>query len=290
MSKPLEKAIEILKKVGLSDELLKSIQDETKAESVDSDTSVEEIFNAQKAIILEPGGEYIKDIVSQTRASVLRPNEEKVFKKFKEFGITQDEFDKIPDGDKLGKIIDLAYRKAKDHKAPADQDSQKEIDRLCLELVTREDEIRKIREEEIPAVENRWKNQIQETQTAEILNKTFREISTGADGKSRLLIDEDASFFAVRASLDKSFDLVHSENGILLKEKGKDILAKKDSKNLSLSQAMIDISEKVKLFKKSEEPQKNSFKEKSEPPTKINTAGGNGFQKELERRKTEQAV
>ena len=45
MNKPLLRAIEILKKVGVSESFLKDIQDETKVEAVEVDTVVEEIFN-----------------------------------------------------------------------------------------------------------------------------------------------------------------------------------------------------------------------------------------------------
>lgn len=289
--KGFEIAITALKKLGISDATLEELKDEAKAEKVDIDQIVGDVFESQKEIIMEPKSDYMKEFAAQTRASVLKPKEEKLFKKFKEFGITQEEFDKLPENERFDKLVDLAHKKAKDFKPAGEGEAQKEIDRLHGEILSKDEEIKKLREEEIPAVETKWKNQIRDKETNEILSKSFREISQGKDGKSLLLIDEEAAFGVIRAKLEKAFDLDYSETGLSLMEKGKGVKAKKNSKDLSLTEALTDLAESSKLFRKSEDVQKKeSYKEKQEPPVKITTVGKSKFEAELEARKQAQGA
>lgn len=278
MSKAIELAGTILQKLGVEDDVIAILKgtDDSKIAELKADEIVSTVVETQKEIIV--ADPTVTDpIIAQAKLTFFGKREDELIKQFGEY-ITKEEMNALPKADRYDQAMKLLAKKIKAAKAgdnPDDKD--KKIEQLSAELEQRQEELRKVREEEIPGVQKDWENKMTEREIAQEISSLFGGF------KAKLIADSELLFPAVNTSLRDKYDIKKEDGKIVLYEKGKTVKALKNSKPLSVNDALEELA--TPLFKKSEDPPKKDPIREDPPQPKKKTIGATKFEEALAAKK-----
>lgn len=282
MSKAIEKAAAILTKLGVDKDLIAVLkgEDETKIKEIAVDDIVAEIVDNQKEI-LSADPAFIDPIKQAERGAILTKREQVILDAFKSFGLTKEEYEALPEGNRTDALIKLAAKKAKESRPP-DGDKDLKIQELAASIEARDAELKKLREEEIPSIETRFRTEREQELLSNKLRITF-EKSLG----SKLALDPDILYPAAQAKLSEKYDAKLEGGAVVLYDKGKTTKALKNAKPIPVDEAFLDIATESKILKAQEDPN---------PKPPVNVGGKlevrsthNDFQKAIEAKKAQMA-
>jgi hypothetical protein len=198
----------LLTKLGVSTENITALS--TDEGSVD----VNALYQATRdnlAEALKNDEAFIQPIKASVRGEVLSSKERKLMK---QFGVTQEEYDALPQNTKFDSLIDLCGTKAKP--SGASDEAKAEIDKLRAKIVEKEERIKKLTEEEIPAIKSTV-----ERERAEVVRKMeLQKALKKAVGDKKLIVSEDAAMAVINADLGNKFDFVLENGEFVVYKKG----------------------------------------------------------------------
>ncbi len=238
MSKHIEK---ILTKLGLETEAI------TKIIEGDEEINVDEIAAEIRTNIseaLKNDDAFIAPIRQSARGEVLSSKERKMMK---QFGVAQEEYDALPDKTKFDSLIELCASKQKP--SGTSEEVKAEIQKLRSSLSEKDETIKKLTEEEIPAIKSQVENERKETKRQIALRKALKD----AVGDKKLLISEDAAFTIINSEVGGKYDIKLTEEGLTVWQKGKENLEAFDENNkrVKVTDAFLKTLEAHNLIQKS---------------------------------------
>lgn len=252
MSKGLEKATAILKALGLEDNEIEAFKDDAKAEALDVAAIAKNVVEIQREIA-EQDEAFTAPIRSAERGAILTKRLDLLKKEYAGY-ITDDEINKLPERSRFDDALRLA-KKNMEAKLKAgsggDPELQKEIEKLNAQISERDEQLKKLRDEEIPAIENKWQSQLQARERDLTLRQMFDKTTAG-----QLVVNGDLLWPAIKAQLEGKYD-VKIENGeAVIYEKGKATKVFKNSKPVKLEDVIREEGDAQGIFKKQPDPPK----------------------------------
>lgn len=277
----LDQLIAIVTGLGVDTDTISILKgtDEEKIKGIDPKVIITGIVDNQKTI-LESDDAFTGPIERKVRGELLGKRQELLLRTFKDY-LTEEEVNALPERDRYDAAVKLLAKKVSEKKADPNDDKDKKILALAKEIEDRDNEIKKLKEEEIPAIETKFKSEREK----ELAESTVRGIFDKSFG-TKTIIDASLIYPAINQKLLSTYD-VKIENGEpVLYEKGKTTKALRNAKPLKLEDAFGDIQELKSALKKSEEPPKKESMKEGEPP-KFKTIGSNEFAKRLAEKEAE---
>lgn len=239
---------ELLKKLGLSAKHIETVT------TPDADFDVDEVAgeatsNIQQA--LENDEAFIGKLKGNWQGEVLS-SKERYLMKASNGMLTQAEIDALPKQDRFNKVVDLLVTKLSSSK-PVSDDKDKEIERLNKLVQERENELRTVREEELPKAQR----QAQEVAANFHLRESILKAVQATGKKTVLPVDKtvDLLYADALSAYDLKWDETSKAPKVL--QKGKDLLAyseKDRSKPLSVSDIVPSIGEAQGYFVRNNAP------------------------------------
>lgn len=250
----------LLKKLGydITDEVL---NDPEKVKALKVDDIYNEIIDNQKEVLLADET-FIEPIKRDVRGELAKGRQKTMI----DLGLVpQDVADKFSDKSKLDDMLKYAADQLKLAKAKGsgDTDKDKAIEQLNADIAAREAEIKRLKDEEIPAVESKWQKEF----TAREMNSFIRS-NYEKNLKGKLIAEESVLYPAIESKLKSMYDFDYKDGQLTLLEKGKTTKAFKNSKPYGIDQAFNDIAEELQVIKKQEPINKERRKEDPDPTKK----------------------
>ncbi len=238
----MKKLKDLLKKLGLSAAHIETVTAPDAEFDVD-EVAGEATTNIQQA--LENDEAFIGKLKGNWQGEVLSSKERYLMKASNGL-LTQAEIDALPKQDRFNKVVDLLVTKLNSSK-PANDDKDKEIDRLNKLVQERENELRTVREEELPKAQREAQKVAENFHLRESILKAVQ-----ASGKKTVLpVDKtvDLLYADALSAYDLKWDETTKAPKVL--QKGKDLLAYSDkdrSKPLSVNDIVPSIAEAQGYF------------------------------------------
>lgn len=274
MDELLKKLLKALGVETVTDEML---NDAEKLKLIKVEDVVSEIVGNQKEI-LSSDADFIAPIRTAAIGEVLNARQQNAIK----LGlITKEEVAALPEKDRFDAVLKLIAEKSK--KAPANADDKdKEIERLNSLVLNKDEELRKIKEEEIPSIQTQFQKQLTEREINLAIRATFDKTLNG-----KLVADSELLYPGIESQLKSKYDIGYEGGVPVLLEKGKTTKAFKNSKPIQLADAFMEIAEEKKAVKKQEEKPARRIPEDDGKPKRFDTKGSTEFQKQLEAKKAQ---
>jgi hypothetical protein len=209
----------LLTKLGLSAEAIADLATEDKAVKVD------EIFASVKTSFedrLKNDDAFLTPIKSSVRGEVLSSKERKLMK---QFGVTQEEYDALPQNTKFDSLIDLCGTKAKPSGTP--DDVKAEIEKLRGKLVEKDDRIKTLMEVEIPQIKSAVDRERAEAQKSIQMQRALKSVL----GDRKLIVSEDAAFAVINSEASAKYDIKYEGGALKVYNKGSETEAFDDNTN-----------------------------------------------------------
>lgn len=231
----------LLTKVGLEEAQITALAAE------EGDVNTDDLFTGIRdgfAERLKNDDAFLTPIKSAVRGEVLSSKERKMMK---EFGVTQEEYDALPEKVKFDALIALCGTKSKPSGTP--DDVKEEIKKLREQLVTKDERIKKLVEEEIPEIKSTVDRERQEVQKSLAMQKALKASLNGR----KLLVSEDAAFTVANSEVSQKYDFHLVEGELKVRVKGTDREAFNDDTNkpLTVEQLFSTTLDKHSLIAKS---------------------------------------
>lgn len=209
----------LLTKLGLSAEAIADLAAEDKAVKVD------EIFASVKTSFedrLKNDDAFLTPIKSSVRGEVLSSKERKLMK---QFGVTQEEYDALPQNTKFDSLIDLCGTKTKPSGTP--DDVKAEIEKLRGKLVEKDDRIKTLMEVEIPQIKSAVDRERAEAQKTIQMQRALKSVL----GDRKLIVSEDAAFAVINSEAAAKYDIKYEGGALKVYNKGSETEAFDDNTN-----------------------------------------------------------
>jgi hypothetical protein len=280
----MSKNKEVLKKIGLSDDLIEQLTstDAAVLEKIDVDAASKSIRDVYVKAF-ESDGTFDEQKKNE-RATILKIRDKKLIDDFKAIGVefSDEEYKALPadkTSDHLAKeLAKRAEAKMKSGSGNPD-DKDKEITRLNAEISNYVAEVKKLKEEELPKYQTEAQKQIEEFKKEQKIRSEFSKLNAG-----KLVADEEILYPGFKQKLQDKYDLRTDGDSIVIYEKGKDIKVMKDNKPLSFTSAVDDLS--ADLRKKQEDPKTRKVVE-GEEGKEMTTVGASAYQKKMAEKEAE---
>jgi hypothetical protein len=207
----------LLTKLGIDAETIKLLS------SDEGEVKVDDIYKSTRdgiAEALKNDDAFITPIKAEVRGQVLSSKERKLMK---QFGVSQEEYDALPQQTKFDSLIDLCGQKQKT--TGTSEEVKAEIDKLRQKLVEKEDRIKKLVDEEIPAIKSQVELEREANRRQALLQKSLKT----AIGDRKLLVSEDAAFAVINSDALSKYDVKIEEGQAVLYKKGTDLKAFDDN-------------------------------------------------------------
>lgn len=164
----------------------------------------------------------------------------------KQFGVSQEEYEALPQSTKFDSLIELCGNKAKPTGTP--DDVKAEIAKLRSTIVEKDERIKKLTEEEIPAIKSTVERERAEVQRQLALQKTLKQ----SLGDKKLLVSEEAAFAVLNAELGQKYDIKHVNGELVVYVKGTELEAfDENSRKVTVQSAYASTLEAHNLIQKS---------------------------------------
>jgi len=246
----MKKKLAFLQSIGFPKAVAEMIvKNEDFGDDVDIDGTTSEVRTAIGESF-KNDGEFLKPIKAAERKAILA-GREKNLRKLAGDHLTDDEWNGLPENSRLDDgmklVMDkLAAVRADPKKSPDDKD--KEIATLNKQLQEFGDQVKKYKEEIVPAAERK----ALEVEDGFHIREQIKEVAT-ADGRQFVLPKKGGGL--LYEDLTKLYDISYdrTKSAVVLKKKGEDVLAydeKDRSKPLELGVAVAAIGEKEGYFVK----------------------------------------
>ena len=231
----------LLTKLGVSAETLADLAAE------DKQVKVDEIFASVKTSFeerLKNDDAFLTPIKSAVRGEVLSSKERKLMK---QFGISQEEYDALPQATKFDSLIDLCGTKSKPAGTP--DEVKAEIEKLRGKLAEKDERIKKLTEEEIPQIKSLVERERLEAQRQLQLQKALK----ASLGERKLLVSEEAAFAVINSEASAKYDIRYDGSALKVYQKGSENEAFDDNTNkkITVEQLFGQTLEAHKLIVKS---------------------------------------
>lgn len=237
----------LLKALGADDEHIKAATAD-KPTLKPEELAEEILANTKDALTNDE--EFIKPLRAAWQGEVLSSKERELVK-LSGGKLTSADIAAIPKENRFNKVLALFAERigAKEDdeasKKTAD-DKDKEIASLRHDLQTKEERIKKLEEEELPAA----KAEATAVSNRHRIEREVEKLLTGTKDR-KLVLDVDRTRRLILDEVGDNYDLVLDKGAVVVKQKGKDLLAyaegKKD-KALTLADIVTKAGEEAKLF------------------------------------------
>ena len=207
----------LLTKLGVAEEVITTLASE------DGDVKVDEIYKATRdgiAEALKNDDAFITPIKASARGEVLSSKENKLMK---QFGVSREEYDQLPQQTKFDSLIELCGTKSKP--SGTSDEVKAEIDKLRANLAAKDDRIKKLEDEEIPAIKVQAEQQKEAIKREQLLHKSLKT----AIGDRKLLVSEEAAFAVINGEAFSKYDVKIESGSPVLYQKGTDLKAFDDN-------------------------------------------------------------
>jgi len=278
-------AKEALIKLGISeadaDKMLST--DEAVIKDLKVETFVENITSSLKTKFEGDGtmAEFAKGKIG----AILAARDQNIMKAAREHGIeiSTDEYKALPEKDRTDELNKLILKKFNDKKAPTgDDDKTKEIERLNKDIVSFKEKVKELEETVIPGIKSESENKLTQFEITTNLRSEFSRINNG-----KLVAPEKVVLPGVEQEFYSKYDVKKEEGKIVLYEKGKSVKAYKDAKEITIADALEEITVGLDLRKKQDPPKKDPIADPGEK--KVTTPGAKKAMAEIEKMEAEHA-
>jgi hypothetical protein len=241
----MSKLKELLKKLGLNDEAINTVT----AENADFDTAeiaAAAMSNLQQALRNDDG--FIGPLRQEFAGQLLGGRERELLR-LAQGVVSNEDMEKLPKKDRFDALMKLTIERLKASKngGEGDADKDKEIQRLNQLIAERDAEVKRLREEEVPAAlrkaEEVEDNFYIQHHIAQAATKGGRKTVLDADIVTKLLVGDIASEYDLKRD--------RSTGKILLRQKGKDLDVYDENdrtKPLSVEDVVTRIGERKGYF------------------------------------------
>jgi hypothetical protein len=209
----------LLTKLGVSAETIADLAAE------DKQVKVDEIFASVKTSFedrLKNDDAFLTPIKASVRGEVLSSKERKLMK---QFGVTQEEYDALPQSTKFDSLIDLCGTKAKPSGTP--EDVKAEIEKLRGKLVEKDERIKTLTEVEIPQIKSAVDRERAEAQKTIQMQRALKTVL----GERKLIVSEDAAFAVINSEAAAKYDIKYEGGALKVYNKGSETEAFDDNTN-----------------------------------------------------------
>ncbi len=238
----MSKVVELLGKLGLEQEQIEAITAEN------STSNVTEIYTELRGNIgesLKNDESFISPIKSAVRGEVLSSKERKLMK---QFGVTQEEYDALPNKTKFDSLIALCGDKSKP--AGTSDEVKAEIEKLRSTLADKDERIKKLTEEDIPAI----RGEIERERLALRMQEKFNENFSAATQGKKLLIPETTARSVINTTAHSKYEYRLEGDELVPYQKGSNFELKAfgdNNKPLTAKQIIENALEENQLIRKS---------------------------------------
>jgi len=236
----MSKVTELLKKLGLEEEVITSLTAEN------SDADVAEVYSSLRESFgeaLKNDEAFVAPIKAAVRGEVLSSKERKMMK---QFGVTQEEYDALPDKTKFDSLIALCGEKAKPQ--GTSDEVKAEIEKLRGTLAEKDERIKKLTEEEIPQIKSQIERERQEVQRQQKFSDVFAKATEG----KKLIVQDSIARTVVNTAAAQNYDLKLEEGEIVVYKKGTDLKAYDENNRPLTAQKIVEsVLEENQLIRKS---------------------------------------
>lgn len=209
----------LLTKLGVTAEAIADLATEDKAVKVD------EIFTSVKTSFedrLKNDDAFLTPIKASVRGEVLSSKERKLMK---QFGVTQEEYEALPQTTKFDSLIELCGTKAKPSGTP--DDVKAEIEKLRGKLVEKDERIKTLTEVEIPQIKSAVDRERAEAQKTIQMQRALKSVL----GDRKLIVSEDAAFAVINSEASSKYDIKYEGGALKVYNKGSETEAFDDNTN-----------------------------------------------------------
>jgi hypothetical protein len=274
----MNKAGELLKKLGYSDEQITKLtsEDAEVQKTVDVDTLFAETEERLVKKFKEGGG--MDSELAKKAKQILVGREKKVIEELKKVGldITEEEIEALPEKSRTDDVIALAISKLHSTKKPDNEESKKEIDRLNGQLREKLDKIKNLEEVELPKAKTEAQQMIEQTQKESYIDNVFTKEYGG-----KLKIKDAQALKLFKEELNAKVD-VKMENGEpVLYVKGKDVPYYKDATKTPFKTFVDEVIAEMDIVAKQDPAQRKKDIPEPGGKTEISTPGLNRAQQRI---------
>jgi len=247
----------LLTKFGIAEEVITTLA------STEGEVKVDDIYKAARegiAEALKNDDAFITPIKAAARGEVLSSKENKLMK---QFGVTKEEYEALPQQTKFDSLIELCGTKAKPTGTP--EEVKAEIEKLRANLAAKDEKIKKLEEEEIPAIKSQAEQAREQIKREQLLQKSLKT----AIADRKLIVSEEAAFAVINGEALSKYDVKIENGSPVLYKKGTDLKAFDDNNKQITVEGLFSLTlEAHNLVQKS-----NGNPNPPAPPTP--PAGGN---------------
>lgn len=255
MSKQLETAIAILTEIGIPADAITKLKSEKEEDVADIDVKVlkTDVFTRHKTALLSDDS-FTKPIVDEARIGVLNSRANQLYKKFSAY-VTKAEFDAIPDKNRYDDLSELIATRVEEkiaEKKPAD--NAQELKDMHDKLRERDEEIKKLREEEIPAIQTKF------TQLEERKNLVAFQRNEFNKHAPNMVADPDVLWPAIQSHIESLYDFALNGTAMKVLNKGANTQAFDDKHNeINFESLMKGVLTEKKILKASNGEEKKEI-------------------------------
>lgn len=238
-----------LKKLGVKPETITELLEDKDVNIDELETEVKENYKG----ILKNDSSFIDPLHVEVTGKVRGSLETKMARLF---GISTEELEAMDKNKRVDGILDRIKGDLDKKKSDVSTDDKdKEIEKLNKRLLKYQDDMKKVREEEIPSIENKYKGEMKAIKFGSILEGEV------ANNKIVEGISKKVAALSVREKLSAIADFDFDENGgLVLKQKGKDLDLYVDNNKATLSGLVSKYLEEDGLIQKQNPTEKKEFK------------------------------
>lgn len=235
-----EQLKKLLKKLGFAEQVITDLGDEEKSKTLKVDDLYGEL-NTRIKTALENDSDFADTIHGKVRAEVLTSKERKIMKLFPK--ATKEVIEALPANRRFDALLEYVqenYVEAAAGGGTAD-DKDKEILRLNSELKLKDDAIKEYEEVKLPSAKQSANDAIDGYRANDILRNKL--------AKKKLVVSVDVAYPSVAQKLAERWDakLNESKNDLTLFQKGKNLKAIKDTKEVVLDEELDEIIETLEI-------------------------------------------
>lgn len=232
---------DLLKLLGVENEIIANItsekeEDRNKVKAEDVANSITEKYKAR----LKNDQSFIDPLHAELTGKISGTVQNKIAKKV--LGMTESELNALPKEKLMDTLIDMTIKKisdAKGDKTPDDKD--KEIEKLNNKLLKKDEELKKVREEEIPSLQRKQVD-------FENGYRFKEEISSELD-KHKIIVGKKAALTIVNSFIAERADVKFTEDGKhKLMQKGSDVELFENNTQVKLGDLVKQAVESEKLI------------------------------------------
>lgn len=249
----MKKIEDLLKKLGIENDVIVKLKEDDKDVNIDElEGKVKENYKN----MLRNDASFIDPLNVEITGKVKGTLETKMSRMF---GISSDELEAMEKNKRVDGILEKMKTLIEEKKSLGNSDDKdKEIEKLNAKLLKYQNEVKKIREEEIPAIEGKYKGEMKASRINSIIDDEIV--------KHKIIVGKNIASLAIREKIGSVADLDLDESGsVILKQKGKDLKLYVDNKEASVGQLVEKYLTEENLVQK-----KNATEEKIIKTEKVN--------------------